>query len=94
MSIIVPSENRSLLWLVSSLSFEVFIIIDDLISDALVLYWEYEDFTKKILEIGLKPLARLGNSAVKGSPLLSLIDFDLNHENQFLGLCYFSLEVA
>lgn len=47
MSIIVPSEYRSLLWFVSSLLFEVFIIIDDLISDASVLYWEYEDFTKK-----------------------------------------------
>lgn len=78
----------------SSLLFEVFIIIYDLISDVLVLYWGYEDFTKKTLEIGLKPLARLGNSAVKGSPLLSLIDFDFNHENQFLGLCYFGLEVA
>lgn len=47
MSISVPSEYRSLLWLVRSLLFEVFIIIYDLISGALVLYWEYEDFTKK-----------------------------------------------
>lgn len=94
MSISVPSENRSLLWLVSSLLFEVFIITDDLISGAFSLVLGIWGFHKKTLEIGLKPLDRLGNSAIKGSPLLSLIDFDLNHENQLLGLCYFGLEVA
>lgn len=32
-----------------------FIIIDDLISDALVLYWEYEESTKKQWKLAWNP---------------------------------------